>query len=92
MPTHSLFFNKNKKGMKAMFYCINCSDIHHEKHPNDKVFKNGFYIDPFLGDRYHLGMCKDAQKHETEELLLTTKKLGTTQSIMNVLPTHVVPT
>ncbi len=51
-----------------MFYCINCSDIHHEKHPNDKVFKNGFYIDPFLGDRYHLGMCKDAQNHETGSL------------------------
>lgn len=52
MTTDSLFQTKNKKGMKAMFYCINCSDIHHEKHPNDKVFKNGFYIDPFLGDRY----------------------------------------
>ncbi|PEC19167.1 DUF3973 domain-containing protein, partial [Bacillus cereus] len=26
--------------MKAMFYCINCSDIHHEKHPNDKVEVN----------------------------------------------------
>ncbi|WP_141501790.1 DUF3973 domain-containing protein [Bacillus wiedmannii] len=75
-----------------MFYCINCSDIHHEKHANDKVFKNGFYIDPFLGDRYHLGMCTDAQNHETGEPLLAKKKLGTTQSIMNVLPTHVVPT
>ena len=58
-----------------MFYCINCSEIHHEKHPNDKVFKNGFYIDPFLGDRYHLGMCTDAQNHETGELLLATKKI-----------------
>ncbi|MED1089784.1 DUF3973 domain-containing protein [Bacillus paramycoides] len=75
-----------------MFYCINCSEIHHEKNPNDKVFKNGFYIDPFLGDRYHLGMCTDAQEHATEEVLLTTKKIDTTQSIMNILPTHVVPT
>ncbi|QUG86079.1 DUF3973 domain-containing protein [Bacillus nitratireducens] len=75
-----------------MFYCINCSEIHHEKHPSDKVFKNGFYIDPFLGDRYHLGMCTDAQEHETGEILLTAKKTGATQSIMNILPTHVVPT
>ncbi|WP_377864155.1 DUF3973 domain-containing protein [Bacillus sp. R86525] len=75
-----------------MFYCINCSEIHHEKHSNDKVFKNGFYIDPFLGDRYHLGMCTDAQEHETGEILLTAKKTGATQSIMNILPTHVVPT
>ncbi len=57
-----------------------------------KYSKNGFYIDPFLGDRYHLGMCKDAQNHETGGAFLTTKKLGATQSIMNVLPTHVVPT
>jgi hypothetical protein len=78
--------------MKAMFYCINCSEIHHEKHQNDKVFKNGFYIDPFLGDRYHLGMCTDAQEHEAEKVLLTEKKIGATQSIMNILPTHVVPT
>ena len=55
-------------------------------------YSKRFYIDPFLGDRYHLGMCKDAQNHETGEPLLTTKKSGTTQSIMNVLPTHVVPT
>ncbi|PGM97787.1 DUF3973 domain-containing protein [Bacillus cereus] len=75
-----------------MFYCINCSEIHNKKHPNDKVFKNGFYIDPFLGDRYHLGMCTDAQEHETGEVLLTEKKTGATQSIMNILPTHVVPT
>ncbi|PEC21001.1 hypothetical protein COM96_16320 [Bacillus cereus] len=49
-------------------------------------------MDPFLGDRYHLGMCTDAQDHETGEVLLTAKKLGTAQSIMHVLPTHVVPT
>ncbi len=57
-----------------------------------KYSKTVFILIHFLGDRYHLGMCTDAQNHETGEPLLTTKKLGTTQSIMNVLPTHVVPT
>ncbi|KFN01965.1 DUF3973 domain-containing protein [Bacillus clarus] len=75
-----------------MFYCINCSEIHHEKHVSDKVFKNGFYIDPFLGERYHLGMCKDVHHHEKAEVMLTTKETETPQSIMNTLPTHVVPT
>ncbi|MFJ8528127.1 DUF3973 domain-containing protein [Bacillus sp. NPDC094106] len=78
--------------MKDMFYCINCSEIHHEKNANDKIFKNGFYIDPFLGERYHLGMCKNFQNYETAEISLSTKENETPQSIMNALPTHVMST
>ncbi|KEK24518.1 DUF3973 domain-containing protein [Bacillus gaemokensis] len=75
-----------------MYYCINCSEIHQKRDLKDKVFKNGFYIDPFLGERYHLGMCTDATVHGTSKAVLSTKKNKLPQSIMNTLPTHVIPT
>ncbi|PDY48013.1 hypothetical protein COL30_04910 [Bacillus pseudomycoides] len=75
--------------MKDMYYCIHCSEIHHERSLTDRVFKNGFYIDPFLGERYHLGMCKDAT---TGEKVLSTKENLAPQSIMNALPIHIIST
>ncbi|EMA6342582.1 DUF3973 domain-containing protein [Bacillus cytotoxicus] len=75
-----------------MYYCISCSEIHLKKSNNDKIFKNGFYIDPFLGERYHLGMCKNVHDAKTEEVVLPEANTKATPSIMNTLPTHVVPT
>ncbi|WP_459503255.1 DUF3973 domain-containing protein [Bacillus sp. C1] len=72
-----------------MYYCIHCSEIHHEESTTDRVFKNGFYIDPFLGERYHLGMCTDAP---TGEKVLSTKESLAPQSIMNILPVHTIST
>ncbi|GIN91067.1 hypothetical protein J6TS1_08780 [Siminovitchia terrae] len=40
-----------------MFYCIVCSKPHDEMIVESKVFEKGFYIDPFWGEKMHLGMC-----------------------------------
>ncbi|MDM5190387.1 DUF3973 domain-containing protein [Bacillus sp. DX4.1] len=70
-----------------MYYCINCSEIHNEKNTRDKIFKNGFYIDPFLGEMYHLGMCNTEITQESQDDSLT--KTEYPQTIMNDLPIHI---
>lgn len=59
------------KGCNVMFYCIICSRLHHEKAAGAKVFKNGFYIDPF-GKKIHLGMCvgKGGRERKSKDVLL----------------------
>ncbi|WHY84542.1 DUF3973 domain-containing protein [Neobacillus novalis] len=41
-----------------MFYCIVCSKLHKQKLVDSRVFKNGFYIDPFRGQKFPLGICE----------------------------------
>jgi hypothetical protein len=40
-----------------MFYCVVCSQLLNEKNVESKIFEKGFYIDPFRGEKFHLGMC-----------------------------------
>jgi hypothetical protein len=40
-----------------MYYCVVCSKIHHRRAVEGDIFENGFYIDPFLVKKIHLGMC-----------------------------------
>lgn len=40
-----------------MYYCIICSEIHHQLENDVRVFENGFYVDPLFGGKLHLGMC-----------------------------------
>ena len=58
------------------------------------VMEKDFSVIQAVCSRYYM---EPEVKHTSSfrtirQRLLTTKKLGTTQSIMNVLPTHVVPT
>ncbi|MGE7766806.1 DUF3973 domain-containing protein [Peribacillus sp. NPDC096540] len=45
------------KEVKEMYYCIVCSKLHNQKSVDSKIFESGFYIDPFLENKVHLGMC-----------------------------------
>ncbi|MEW4209422.1 DUF3973 domain-containing protein [Priestia megaterium] len=39
-----------------MYYCVRCSKLHDEQE-KENIFQNGFYIDPYLLQKVHLGMC-----------------------------------
>ncbi len=40
-----------------MYYCVRCSKFHDEQE-KENIFQNGFYIDPYLLQKVHLGMCR----------------------------------
>ncbi|WP_429753485.1 MULTISPECIES: DUF3973 domain-containing protein [unclassified Bacillus (in: firmicutes)] len=75
-----------------MYYCISCSEIHYKRNATDKVFENGFYIDPFGGRRLHLGMCQSAVKHEVPIPHELEAEIPDAHTILNDFPlTDVTP-
>jgi hypothetical protein len=40
-----------------MYYCVECSKLHNVSGVEGEIFENGFYINPFLVKKIHLGMC-----------------------------------
>ncbi|HDX9589104.1 TPA: DUF3973 domain-containing protein [Bacillus pseudomycoides] len=79
-----------------MYYCIVCSQLQNEEIVKSEIFENGFYIDPFLGEKVHLGMCIDTcgkkaslgNKQEKITENATQKKIIHSQKIMDYLPIH----
>ncbi|MFF2440428.1 DUF3973 domain-containing protein [Priestia megaterium] len=47
-----------------MYYCVTCCRLQNENVIKSKLFENGFYIDPFLGEKIPLGMCAYKCNHE----------------------------
>jgi hypothetical protein len=41
-----------------------------------KIFKNGFYIDSFLGKQIHLGICDEEGSRESKQGKITQVTIG----------------
>ena len=48
-----------------MYYCVNCCRLQNENFIKSKLFENGVYIDPFVGEKIPLGMCAHRCNHES---------------------------
>lgn len=59
-----------------MYYCIVCSQLHKKKTVKSKIFKNGFYIDSFLGKQIHLGICGEEESGESKQGKITQVTIG----------------
>lgn len=59
-----------------MYYCIVCSQLHKKRSVKGKIFKNGFYIDSFLGKQIHLGICDEEGSRESKQGKITQATIG----------------
>ncbi|MQR85527.1 DUF3973 domain-containing protein [Bacillus megaterium] len=48
-----------------MYYCVTCCRLQNENLIKSKLFENGVYIDPFVGEKIPLGMCAHRCNHES---------------------------
>ncbi|MGE8204597.1 DUF3973 domain-containing protein [Heyndrickxia sp. NPDC080065] len=75
-----------------MYYCVACSRLHKEKVGKSKIFENGFYIDPLLGQKIHLGMCDKedcvGSKQNRIRQSVIQREFPKIVSIMDYLPAH----
>ncbi|MFP7732406.1 DUF3973 domain-containing protein [Priestia aryabhattai] len=79
-----------------MYYCVTCCRLQNEKFIKSKLFENGFYIDPFLGEKIPLGMCahrcnhnqcKPCEKEKVVEKIIP-KELSKVKKAIEYLPAH----
>lgn len=79
-----------------MYYCVTCCRLQNENVIKSKLFENGFYIDPFLGEKIPLGMCTHRCNHESckpcekEKIIkkIVPKELFKLKKAIEYLPAH----
>jgi hypothetical protein len=79
-----------------MYYCVTCCRLQNENVIKSKLFENGFYIDPFLGEKIPLGMCAHRCNHESwkrcekEQIIkkIVPKELSKLKKAIEYLPAH----
>ncbi|MEH7328730.1 hypothetical protein CN330_18080 [Priestia megaterium] len=59
-----------------MYYCVTCCRLQNENVIKSTLFENGFYIDPFLGEKIPLGMCAHRCNHELCKKKKVIKKIA----------------
>lgn len=79
-----------------MYYCVNCCRLQNENFIKSKLFENGVYIDPFVGEKIPLGMCAHRCNHESckscekEKIIkkIVPEKLSKLKKAIEYLPAH----
>ncbi|WP_280169707.1 DUF3973 domain-containing protein [Priestia megaterium] len=79
-----------------MYYCVTCCRLQNENLIKSKLFENGVYIDPFVGEKIPLGMCAHRCNHESckrcekEQIIkkIVPKKLSKLKKAIEYLPVH----
>ncbi|MGC9930973.1 DUF3973 domain-containing protein [Priestia aryabhattai] len=83
-----------------MYYCVTCCRLQNENLIKSKLFENGVYIDPFVGEKIPLGMCAHRCNHESckesckpsekEKIIkkIVPKELSKLKKAIEYLPAH----
>jgi hypothetical protein len=79
-----------------MYYCVTCCRLQNENLIKSKLFENGVYIDPFVGEKIPLGMCAHRCNHESckrcekEQIIkkIVPKELFKLKKAIEYLPAH----
>lgn len=79
-----------------MYYCVTCCRLQNENLIKSKLFENGVYIDPFVGEKIPLGMCAHRCNHgsckrcEKEQIIkkIVPKELSKLKKAIEYLPAH----
>jgi len=79
-----------------MYYCVTCCRLQNENLIKSKLFENGVYIDPFVGEKIPLGICAHRCNHESckrcekEQIIkkIVPKELSKLKKAIEYLPDH----
>ncbi|MFS0617611.1 DUF3973 domain-containing protein [Priestia megaterium] len=79
-----------------MYYCVTCCRLQNENLIKSKLFENGVYIDPFVGEKIPSGICAHRCNHESckrcekEQIIkkIVPKELSKLKKAIEYLPAH----